>query len=94
MVVMVESSAYYFKARHLSLAAKAWPCGLSCAGCVAISLSSMAHHAGTRDGTGRWKFAFFMGLLLGFPNIIVACYLAFLTGAVAGVILILLRKKI
>ena len=44
-------------------------------------------------GLGDVKFAFFMGLLLGFPNIIVACYLAFLTGAVAGVILILLRKK-
>ncbi|MBI3342615.1 prepilin peptidase, partial [Candidatus Gottesmanbacteria bacterium] len=39
------------------------------------------------------KLAFLMGLLLGFPKIVVACYLAFLTGATVGVILILLRKK-
>lgn len=44
-------------------------------------------------GLGDAKFAFLMGLILGYPNIIVACYLAFLTGALYGVILILLRKK-
>ncbi|MDP1722708.1 MAG: prepilin peptidase [Candidatus Gottesmanbacteria bacterium] len=43
-------------------------------------------------GLGDVKFAFLMGLLLGFPNIIVASYLAFLTGAVVGVILILTGK--
>lgn len=44
-------------------------------------------------GLGDVKLAFLMGLLLGFPNIIIASYLAFLTGAGAGVILILLGKK-
>ena len=44
-------------------------------------------------GFGDVKLAFFMGLLLGFPNIIIASYLAFLTGAASGVILIILRKK-
>jgi len=44
-------------------------------------------------GFGDVKLAFLMGLLLGFPNIIIASYLAFLTGAGAGVILILLGKK-
>ncbi|MBI5620312.1 prepilin peptidase [Candidatus Gottesmanbacteria bacterium] len=44
-------------------------------------------------GFGDVKFAFLMGLLLGFPKIIVASYLAFLTGAGVGVILILLGMK-
>jgi len=44
-------------------------------------------------GLGDVKLAFLMGLLLGFPNIIIASYLAFLTGAASGVILILLGKK-
>lgn len=44
-------------------------------------------------GLGDVKLAFLMGLLLGFPNIIIASYSAFLTGATSGVILILLGKK-
>ena len=44
-------------------------------------------------GLGDVKLAFLMGLLLGFPKIIVASYLAFLTGAMVGVILILVGKK-
>ncbi|MBI4066670.1 prepilin peptidase [Candidatus Gottesmanbacteria bacterium] len=44
-------------------------------------------------GLGDVKLAFLMGLLLGFPKIVVASYLAFLTGAIVGVILILLGKK-
>ncbi len=44
-------------------------------------------------GLGDVKLAILMGLVLGFPKIIVALYLAFLTGALVGVILILARKK-
>jgi len=44
-------------------------------------------------GIGDVKFAFLMGLILGFPNIIVSLYIAFLTGAIVGCILILWRKK-
>ena len=44
-------------------------------------------------GFGDVKFSFLMGLILGFPNIIVALYLAFLTGAIVGCILIIWRKK-
>lgn len=44
-------------------------------------------------GFGDVKYAFFMGLFLGFPNIVVGLYVAFLTGAVTGVILILTGKK-
>jgi prepilin signal peptidase PulO-like enzyme (type II secretory pathway) len=44
-------------------------------------------------GLGDVKLAFLMGLVLGFPRIIVALYLAFLTGAGLSVIMILLKKK-
>jgi prepilin signal peptidase PulO-like enzyme (type II secretory pathway) len=44
-------------------------------------------------GWGDPKLAFFMGLLLGFPKIIVALFLAFLIGAIMGVGLILTGKK-
>lgn len=44
-------------------------------------------------GFGDVKLAFFMGLFLGFPNIIVSLYVAFLTGAIVSLILILARKK-
>ena len=43
-------------------------------------------------GLGDVKLAFLMGLVLGFPKIVVAFYLAFLTGAFVGVILILLSR--
>lgn len=44
-------------------------------------------------GFGDVKFAVLMGLVLGFPGIIYAHYIAFLTGAVLSLILILWRKK-
>ena len=44
-------------------------------------------------GLGDVKLVAIMGLFLGFPKLIVALYLAFLTGAVLGVILILTKRK-
>ncbi|MCL5433261.1 MAG: prepilin peptidase [Patescibacteria group bacterium] len=44
-------------------------------------------------GFGDVKFVFFMGLFLGFPKILSAFYVAFLTGAVVSLILILWGKK-
>lgn len=44
-------------------------------------------------GFGDVKFAFFMGLFLGFPKIIVAIYLAVLTGAMVSIILVIRKKK-
>ena len=44
-------------------------------------------------GFGDVKLAFFMGLFLGFPNILIALYSAFFAGAVVGVVLIVAKKK-
>jgi len=43
-------------------------------------------------GLGDVKFAFLMGLFLGYPLTVAALYVAFLTGAVVGVILIMNRR--
>jgi len=39
------------------------------------------------------KLGFFMGLFLGFPNILVALFFAYLIGAIIGIGLILTKKK-
>jgi prepilin signal peptidase PulO-like enzyme (type II secretory pathway) len=44
-------------------------------------------------GFGDVVYAFFMGILLGFPNIVVGLYVAFLTGAAVSIILIIKGKK-
>lgn len=44
-------------------------------------------------GWGDVKLAFAIGLILGWPKTLVALMAAFLTGAVVGIILILIRKK-
>lgn len=44
-------------------------------------------------GFGDVKFSFLMGLLLGFPSIIYALYIAFLTGAIVSFILLLWKRK-
>jgi leader peptidase (prepilin peptidase)/N-methyltransferase len=44
-------------------------------------------------GGGDVKLVFLLGLFLGFPGIVISLYIAFLTGALIGIILILWRKK-
>lgn len=44
-------------------------------------------------GGGDIKLSFLMGLFLGFPQILIAIYTAFLTGAVMSIILIVWKKK-
>lgn len=44
-------------------------------------------------GGGDIKLALFMGLVLGWPNILIALFLAFLVGAFASIILMILKKK-
>lgn len=48
---------------------------------------------GKAMGFGDVKLTFFMGLFLGFPDIIVALFLAFLLGAIIGVGLIIAGRK-
>lgn len=48
---------------------------------------------GAGIGLGDVKLVLVMGLLLGFPGVLFALYIAFLTGAGVGVILIMRRKK-
>lgn len=45
-------------------------------------------------GMGDVKLMFPLGLVLGWPNLIIALYIAFISGAVTGLSLIGLRKKI
>jgi len=44
-------------------------------------------------GFGDFKLSILMGLLLGWPKILIAIFFAFLSGAVVGIILILLKQK-
>ncbi len=44
-------------------------------------------------GLGDVKLVFLIGLLLGFPNILVALFLAFFIGAIIGIGLIIFGKK-
>ena len=44
-------------------------------------------------GIGDLKLVFLIGLVLGFPKTVIALWLAFLTGALTGVILVLAKKK-
>lgn len=44
-------------------------------------------------GFGDVKLAFFMGLFLGFPNILAGLFLSFFIGAIISVALVLLKKK-
>jgi len=44
-------------------------------------------------GFGDVKLVFFMGLFLSWPNILIALFLAFLIGAIIGIILIVKGKK-
>ncbi|MEX2007568.1 MAG: prepilin peptidase [Candidatus Levyibacteriota bacterium] len=66
---------------------------LSSLGAFLFFLILLIVTAGKGMGWGDVKYAILMGLILGFPNIVVGLYLAFLTGAMVGVILILWRKK-
>ena len=44
-------------------------------------------------GGGDIKLSFLLGVFLGFPNIVISLYLAFLTGAFWSIILILWKRK-
>lgn len=66
---------------------------LSAAGAFLFFLIIAVATRGKGMGFGDVKFAIFMGLFLGFPKIIVAIYLAVLTGAIVSIILVIRKKK-
>lgn len=65
----------------------------SAIGASAFFLAIYLASKGKWLGFGDVKLAFFMGLFLGFPNIAVALYFAFMIGAIIGVGLILAKRK-
>jgi len=66
---------------------------LSAALASAFFLAIVLISRGRWMGWGDPKLAFYMGLLLGFPNILVALFLAFFIGAIIGIGLILNSRK-
>lgn len=66
---------------------------LSASGAFLFFLAIYAFTKGRGMGFGDVKLVFLLGLLFGFPKIVYVLYIAFLTGAVFSIILILLRRK-
>ncbi len=66
---------------------------LSGLGAAAFFLLIVLLSKGKWMGMGDVKLAFLMGLLLSFPNILIALFLSFFFGAIIGVGLILADKK-
>jgi len=62
-------------------------------GAAAFFLAIVLISRGKWMGVGDIKLAFLMGLILGFPNILAALFLAFLIGAIIGVGLVVSQKK-
>ena len=65
----------------------------SAIGAAAFFLAIVLISRGKWMGAGDIKLAFLMGLILSFPNILVALFLAFLLGAIIGTGLIISGKK-
>jgi len=66
---------------------------LSAVGAAAFFLFIVLVSKGKWMGVGDIKLAFLMGLVLGFPNILVALFLAFFIGAIIGIGLIVFGRK-
>jgi prepilin signal peptidase PulO-like enzyme (type II secretory pathway) len=66
---------------------------LSAFGAALFFLMIVLVSRGKWMGVGDIKLAFLMGLVLGFPNILVALFLAFFIGAIIGIGLITTGKK-
>ncbi len=66
---------------------------LSSLGAFGFFFALLLFSNGRAMGAGDVKYSFWMGLMLGWPNILVGLFIAFLTGAIASVILILARTK-
>lgn len=62
-------------------------------GASAFFLAIILISKGKWMGLGDAKFAFLMGLVLGFPKVLVALFIAFLLGAAVGLILVAAKRK-
>jgi len=69
------------------------PALLSALGAAGFFLLIVLISRGRWMGVGDIKLAFLMGLVLGWPNIFVALFSAFLIGAIIGIALMILGKK-
>ncbi len=87
LIVLAE-----LRRRLLGLSVSEWWSGLG-AGLFIWLLTKIKIKGRQAMGEGDALLAVFMGLFLGFPKIIVAFYVAFISGAVIGLILIAKRKK-
>ncbi len=66
---------------------------LAALGAAAFFLFLVLITRGRGMGVGDVKLAFLMGLILGWPNILIALFLAFFSGALVGVGLIIAGRK-
>jgi len=66
---------------------------LSALGAAGFFLLIVLVSSGKWMGIGDIKLGFLMGLVLGFPNILLALFLAFMMGAIIGVGLVGFKKK-
>jgi prepilin signal peptidase PulO-like enzyme (type II secretory pathway) len=70
-----------------------WPFLLSALGAAGFFFLIWFFSKGECMGFGDVNLAFFMGLFLGWPNILVALFSAFFIGAIIGTVLIVSGKK-
>ncbi len=84
---MVGSIAFLYE-KHISLTNHLYA-GL---GALLFFLFLFVVTKGRGMGFGDVKFSFVLGFLLGFPSVLVALYIAFLTGALVSIILVVWRK--
>ncbi|MFH1292255.1 MAG: prepilin peptidase [bacterium] len=66
---------------------------ISAFGAAGFFLAIVLISRGKWMGIGDIKFAFLMGLILGWPNILVALFFAFFSGAIIGLGLVMASKK-
>ncbi len=80
--------------QHLLVGVSSFPISFACGLILfAIFLMLFLITKGKGMGFGDVKYAFFMGFFLGFPGAVISFYVAFLTGALLSIILILIGKK-
>ena len=66
---------------------------LAAIGAFLFFLALFLFTRGRGMGFGDVVYVFLMGLLLGFPNIVVGLYIGFVSGAIAAIILVILKRK-